>query len=584
VAQTPVTPPAAPVERVTGAPRTPVWRWLLALVATIAVVVVVAGVGYLAVRRVGAPSAVSHYAPANTAFYAEVDLSMPGDQQDQLAQFMSHFPGFADQASFQQKIDDTLNQLLVSSGSGLTWDHDVAPWFGKQVAFFGNPWATSTASSSLDGMSAPPVVVVLSVADRAQLEQVLQQPLNDAGATSADYDGQTLWTIPSSDGALAVTDDALLVGTGADVKTALDVKTGKQASLADDDFYLNQLAALHADRLGTMYVDYGQLLQAVSDSMSSMGALVPGMPSGTQFDQLAQSAGFKLVAEVRADGDHLSFSARSSHPSGDNAAPLPSNRHTALAERMPADSLVYFETRDFGQAIKYMFNSLQSLAPSASGAPDLGLQSITELLGTQPQDFLDFVQDVAVSASYSNDKLGLGLVATVDDENVARSRVTQLLSLVRLAAAGGTSGLTVDDQQHGDVTITMIHLTGTQPSMPGMAGPALPDLSVGVAVANGQLLIGLDDFVANALDRQASDSLAAQPSFKSAAATAGDNAGMAFVDIAGIRSALEQAIPTAGRSDYDQNVKPFLTPFDYLLQYSVTDGDISESHVFLYVK
>ncbi len=585
---TPTATPTPVTERVAGGPRTPMWRWLVALVATIAVVGVVSAVGYLAIHRAGAPSAVSHYAPAGTAMYEEINLNLPGDQHDQLASFLGHFPGFADPSSFQQKLDDTLNQLLVSSGSGLTWDQDVAPWFGNEVAVFGNPWASMAMVNATPGtgmVTTMPYVVALSVTDRSQLEQLMNPRLSDAKASSSQYDGETLWTIPDASVDVAVTGDALLVGDEQDVKAALDAQTGRQPSLADDDFYLQQLASLHADRLGTMYVDYGAMVQAMADSLGSSSAL-PGMSSLDWLSQLGSGSG-KFVAEVRAEGDHLAVNSRAAHPSGENVAPLPSNRHTALAERMPADALLYFETRDFGQAVKYMFNRLQSLSPSASGAPDMSLQSIGEMLGTPAQDYLDFVQDVGVSVDYANGKLGVGLVATVDDENVARTRVTQLLSMVRLAAGSG-SGMSVDEQQHGDVTITVLHITGSSPALPGMAtlpGAGMPDIALGVAVANGQLLIGLDDFVANALDRQAADSLAANPKFKAAAATAGDNSGIGFLDIAGIRSALEQAMPAgADRTDYEQNVKPFLAPLNYVLWYGVTDGDISEGHVFLYVE
>lgn len=583
----PPAPPAPPVAPVARTPRTPMWRWLIALVATIAVIGVVAGVSYLAVRRVGTPSAISHYAPASTPLYAEVDLNMPGDQRDQLASFMSHFPGFADPSTFQQKIDDSLNQLLVSSGSGLTWADDVAPWFGNQVAFFGNPWAMNTASTNPAAVAAPPMAIILSVTDRSQLEQVIQPRLTAAGASSSPYDGETLWTMPGAASVVAVTDDALLVGTGEQVKMALDVKTGRQASLADDDFFLQQLASLHADRLATFYLDYGAMAASLGNSLGSTGALIPGAPP---FDLMNQLAAVKMVGEARADGNHLAIDMRSSHPTGDAVPPLPSNRRTALAERMPGDSLVYFETRDLGQAIKYLANTILSSA-SASPAPsglDVGLQSITELLGTAPQDYLDFVQDVGVSVTYANDKLGVGLVATVDDQAVASTRVERLLSAVRtLGAFGSNNGVTVEDQQHGGVTITMIHVTGSGASQPGMAalpGTGMPDVNIGVAVANGQLLIGLDDFVANALDRTRADSLAANSRFESATAVAGDNAGMTFVDIAGIRSALEQAMPATDMQNYEQNVKPFLEPLDYLLQYSVTDGDISEGHTFLYVR
>ncbi len=577
-----LTPPSTVIQRVASGPRTPVWRWLVALVATIAVVGVVAGVGYLAIRRAGSPSAVSHYAPAGTAAYVEMNLNLPGDQRDQLVSFLGHFPGFADPSSFQQKLDDSLNQLLVSSGSGLSWDQDVAPWFGGMVALFGDPAAEAGGPSSM--------TAVLSVTDSVAADTTIRLRLGPASVGQPYGPGQMIWSLPQSADQtvyLAVTDDALIVSDQlAQVEAALDVKAGKQASLADDDFFLRQLASLHADRLATFYFDYGAMAPAMSNSLDNLGGLVPDASSLGLLGQLNTG---KVVGEARAEGDHLAINMRASHASGDNAQALPSNRHTALAERMPADSLVYFETRDFGQAVKHLFDTLGSVSPSASGAPDLGLQSITELLGTEPKNFLDFVQDVGVSVDYANDKLGVGLVATVDDENVARTRVERLLSAVRsLAAFGSNGGVSVEDVAHGDVTITMIHVTSS--ALPGLSGSVglpdvgVPDLNIGVAVANGQLLIGLDDFVANALDRTAADSLAESATFKSAASVADDNAGVAFIDIAGLRSVIEQAMPAAGRADYEQNVKPFLAPLDHLLAYYVTDGDISETHLFLYVR
>src|SRR5207247_952257 len=131
-------------------------RWLVAAVATVLVVVLVAGAFFLAGPRVGTPSVVAHFAPANTADYVEVRLDLPGDQHDRLASFLSHFPGFADQASLQQKLDDTLSQALKSHDSGLDWQTDVAPWFGGQVAFFG-------------AGAGPSFTAALSVKDRTSL-------------------------------------------------------------------------------------------------------------------------------------------------------------------------------------------------------------------------------------------------------------------------------------------------------------------------------------------------------------------------------------------------------------------------------
>ena len=43
--------------------------------------------------------------PATAVAYGELRLDLPGDQHDQLAAFMAHFPGFDDPASFDTKLD-----------------------------------------------------------------------------------------------------------------------------------------------------------------------------------------------------------------------------------------------------------------------------------------------------------------------------------------------------------------------------------------------------------------------------------------------------------------------------------------------
>ena len=137
-------------------------RWLVAGLATVLVLALVGGVLVLAAPRAGAPSATAHYVPADTGMYAEIRLDLPGDQHDNLAAFMSHFPGFADQAAFQQKIDESLNSVLNSRSNGqLDWTNDVKPWFGGQIAVFGTlntaqmsqgMTGTSAAGSSIDGL------------------------------------------------------------------------------------------------------------------------------------------------------------------------------------------------------------------------------------------------------------------------------------------------------------------------------------------------------------------------------------------------------------------------------------------------
>ena len=53
-------------------------------------------------------------------------------------------------------------------------------------------------------------------------------------------------------------------------------------------------------------------------------------------------------------------------------------------------------------------------------------RSLQALIGTAPEDYFDFLQDAGLAVTSANDKVGVGFVATVDDENVARTRVERL--------------------------------------------------------------------------------------------------------------------------------------------------------------
>ena len=85
-------------------------RWAIALVATL-VVVLVAG-GLVAFAGAGAASVGPAYAPSDALLYMDVRGDLPGDQRQQLATFMAHFPGFADPSSLQTKLDQALDKLV----------------------------------------------------------------------------------------------------------------------------------------------------------------------------------------------------------------------------------------------------------------------------------------------------------------------------------------------------------------------------------------------------------------------------------------------------------------------------------------
>jgi hypothetical protein len=570
-------PPYEPVHRpvsvgATSSP-TPVggrnsrWRWVAAAVATLVVVALVGGFLVFLGPRPGTPSLVSLYAPVDVPAYAEVRLDLPGDQHDRLAEFMSHFPGFADPATFDQKINDTLQQALSRSGMGLDWNNDIKPWFGGQVGIF-------SATINPPVGTPPSMTLVFSVKDKAKLDELVNARVAEAGSAmqQEDYKGQTIWSGTATDAArrisLAVTDEAFLVSTRSDdLKQALDVKSGAQAGLAKDAFVSQQLGALHSDRLAAFYYDYASALDNLPSGLS-------GLPAGC-LEEMTNAARIKMIGEVRAEDDHLAVTMRSQIPTGANIPAAPGNKRSVLLSVMPPSTVAYLEARQVGAGIDAVISQLLSCVGGTQAGFDP--RQIEQLLGTPLDTYFDFLSDAGIAVTSEDGRFGAGLIATVDDQGVAATRVERLLSAVRLMALGG--GVTINEEQHGEATLTVITFD---------AGSVIPDQdipSVALTVSGGRLYIGLDDFVVDALDRAEADSLGASPRLQAALAAAGaENAGLAYIDITALRAFAESSMPADARQQYDTEAKPFIEPVSHLVLVNRTDGSMNVANVFLYVE
>ena len=543
------------------------WRWIAAAVATIAVIAMVGGFFLFLGPRAGTPSLVSRYAPADTAMYGEIRLDLPGDQRDRLVEFMSHFPGFADPASFQLKLDDTLEQVFVSTGTGLSWKNDIDPWFGGQLAVYAPTLAPAVGTP-------PSMTVVLSVEDRARLDALIQSKLGGSGMEQEEYKRQTIWSgraggADSTRFNFAVTDDAFIVSMrNEDLKKALDVKSGESAGLATDTFFTQQLASLHTDRLGAFYYDY-------SSYLDSMPLPMTGLPPACM-EEMTSAMDMKAVMEIRAEGDHMALTTRLQPPSGGDLPALPPNRRSAVLEQMPAGAIAYFEMRQLGAGIKSSIELLLRCMPSGTET-QFDPRQIEQLLGVSLTDYFDFLGDAGIAVTFAEGKVGAGFIATVDDQGVADNRVDRILSAVRLMS-GSNSGISVEERNHNGVPLTVITM------QPGLVQPTAPP-SIAIAVANNRLYIGLDDFVVDALNRPAANSLASSTSLQAALGQAGaENAGIIYIDIAGLRAVGESFLPPSDRTRYDTEIKPFVEPLTQLVMVNRVDGAIMEGDVFLYVE
>src|SRR5207253_9704575 len=109
-------------------------RWAIAALVTIAVLATSIG-GFMLLSAGAATSALVGYVPAGSYGYLEIRLDTPGDQHQNAANLLSHFPGFADQASLGAKMDQALDELVGRLSSGQqTFTGNIKGWLGDSVA------------------------------------------------------------------------------------------------------------------------------------------------------------------------------------------------------------------------------------------------------------------------------------------------------------------------------------------------------------------------------------------------------------------------------------------------------------------
>ena len=145
------------------------------------------------------------------------------------------------------------------------------------------------------------------------------------------------------------------------------------------------------------------------------------------------------------------------------------------------------------------------------------MQQVETFLGAKIEDYLSFVGNVGIGASYDGTKLQLGLAATVTDEATAQTRVTGLVSALRLGAMAAGLPIKVTDTTVNGTTVSTIDF-GSYPGLPAN----LPiDTKVTIAVGGGHLYLGLGNFAVAALARTSADSLAGNARYSSAISAAG---------------------------------------------------------------
>jgi len=586
---TPVDAPAGPSRR----------RWAVALGA-IAVVVAISAAAVYALTGAAPPATVLGYVPAGSVMYGEFRMDLPGGQDRKVAEFLSHFPGFADQSSIQTKVNETLDQIVGKASSDKqTFGKDIQPWFEGELAF---SMGKLPDPKTLDANKVPDThaLLLLSVKNAALAQDWFDQLLTEGGATTTttQYAGTTI-TTPAKQGTpetgMAIIDGKVaVIGDLTSVKAAIDTKGA--GAFSDEPGPKAAFAAADGSHLGLVYMALGPLYDWSASLQSSMLSAVPGASPGIEIAGCDPATMTSMTADllpewatftVKADSDALEFESISPPPA--KAVGPTSDRTSDLVKHIPASAIAVAVTHDYGATLQQGIDLYKS--QPCFKAAFAQLETSADLAGGLDA-ILGWIGDTAIVVNGTDPLPEAGLVVKATDSEDAAKLLTSLKGLVSLG--GAQQGISVREEDHDGTKIVIVSAGAIDKlagSAMGTTSPvALPSGNVELAwaVKDDLVVIGSGPgFVKHVLDTTDGTSLASDSRYKSLAGRVGDGTGITFVDLTEIRERTEGLIATHDPSalkTYETEIKPFLVPFDAFVASGSVAGDLDHSDAIITVK
>ena len=590
--------PVAPVVTTSRAPRRGRLRWAAAM-AVVAVIIVTSVAAAALITGRSSQAAVLGYVPEQTTMYGEVRLDLPGDQRLAVGAFLSKFPGFADQAALDSKLDEVLDDLVKGASNGdQTYGANIKPWFDGELAFSVGPLpAPSTILGDTPSMSGVRALALMSVKDPVAAQAWIDAAVTKSGAktTSETYAGASLTVFSETGGAkaaFALLDGKVAVlGDLVSVKAAVDTKG--ESGFAKEPGPKAAFDAASRDYVGFVYVALRPLLDWSTELSKSMATQLGG---ATATSALSDSM-LKVLPEwgaywLRFESDAVVMEAAS--PRSDTAVGPTEGRTSKVIDHIPSSALVASISNDSG---KTLTQTLDLYRKDASLKPALDqVDQALALVGGADVAF-GWAGDTAIVIDAAGGTPQGGLIVVPTDKAAADRLFTALRAFIGIG--GAQQGITVHDETYNGTTITIVDLgdIGKLAGKAGMAGSAASGLTtlptgqveIAFAVTDDVVVVGSGPgFVKGVIDTTRATSLGASERYVKLAGRAGSGTGSTFVDITAIRELVEKA--AAGKADpaayarYQKEFKPFLVPFDAMIASGSISGDLSRSVIYVTVK
>lgn len=359
--------PPAPPEQPGGARRA---RRGLVLAGAATGALVLGGTGYAVASYLsGGGSQPEEVLPADTLAFAKLDLDPAANQKAAVASLLQQFPDLETGGDDGDLRSTLVTPLLEENPWGLSYDSDVEPWLGDRMAVAAVPEPGSEAGV------AP--VVVLAVTD--------QEAMTDR-----------LGAVEDAEFAFAVRDDYVLISR---TQETVDRLAATESTLAEDEDYTGDLAALDGDQLAVAWADLAGFEDVLGETMASLGAGLGGQPVTG-----------RMVLGVHAESDALEvegLTRGATAPTGSAAATEP----TRLVLDLPEDTLAALSVSGLGDAVAEAWTAAED-----TGVPPEIEEQITALGLDLPDDLRTVLgNDLALAVLGDVTAPQFGVRAVTDD-------------------------------------------------------------------------------------------------------------------------------------------------------------------------
>jgi len=548
-----------------GVPAAPPRRGLKIAGIALATVLVLAGAagaaGFMLLR--GSGEAILDKIPASADVVVTANLDPAAGQKMNLLRMASKFPALGGQDGLQQRLNETLDDLLRDVGM----THEDVRWVGSEVGLY------------VDVKSAQETTYAALIAtdDEAAAAASLQKfraGLESQGASFhvSDHDGvQITVSMTPEHPSFAIVEGVVVLGSdeGA-VSAVIDTAHGGQA-IADDPAFQRVRGALPQSRLGIGFVNTGQLLGTFGDVVGAAG-LTTGVTSldtldGAGMSVSAEPDGLALDTVMMYDDAKLSDVQRQTLSAADHP--------NQLIDLIPEGALGMYAVEHLDAAITDQVDHISASDPQAD-------EEIKRLGLTGPGGLVSqLTGDVAAAASPEAGPIPVGgvlMFGTKDPDATSKWLDTTLQSLP-LGAGGascsfeGTCRVIREPvrwatEEHNGIPVTYA------------SGAALP---VAYAVIGDVAVLGSSrSQVEHVIDvKRGGGAISEDPRFTSATASVPTDDGVLYLDVPAIVAVVRGQFPPAEAASFDNQVGAALKPIEAVVAGTKNEPDLQRTRLFI---